>query len=182
MLHTASGEPVNSGPNAWLFVLRDSTIFATDKKTDPPRYVFFFSFFLFLLCQVCCTSIWRVGVQMCAALPAGWACLFVILIGGSYTLALGWFCVIFQREQTSSRMSLRALSSGYPDKPQLDIFSAYAPYVQVYIFAVPLHGIDPRPPLSFLLRRVLSGSTTLAFSGVGTWRRPVCWWPRMGCW
>ncbi|CAM9997641.1 unnamed protein product, partial [Ascophyllum nodosum] len=38
MLHTAKGEPVNSGPNAWLFVLRDRTIFATDKKTDPPRF------------------------------------------------------------------------------------------------------------------------------------------------
>lgn len=37
MLRTAEGEPVNSGPNAWLFVLRDETIFATDKKTDPPR-------------------------------------------------------------------------------------------------------------------------------------------------
>ena len=39
MLHTSRGEPVNCGPNAWLFVLRDKTIFATDKKTDPPRYV-----------------------------------------------------------------------------------------------------------------------------------------------
>ena len=37
MLYTAGGEPVNCGPNAWLFVLRDNTIFATDKKTDPPR-------------------------------------------------------------------------------------------------------------------------------------------------
>lgn len=40
MLYTAGGKPVNCGPNAWLFVLRDHTIFATDKKTDPPRYVY----------------------------------------------------------------------------------------------------------------------------------------------
>lgn len=39
LLHTAEGKPVDSGPNAWLFVLRDQTIFATDKKTDPPRFV-----------------------------------------------------------------------------------------------------------------------------------------------
>lgn len=38
MLYTAKGKPVDSGPKAWLFVLRDRTIFATDKKTDPPRY------------------------------------------------------------------------------------------------------------------------------------------------
>lgn len=37
ILHTAQGAPVDCGPNAWLFVLRDRTIFATDKKTDPPR-------------------------------------------------------------------------------------------------------------------------------------------------
>lgn len=37
MLYTAKGKPVDSGPKAWLFVLRDRTIFATDKKTDPPR-------------------------------------------------------------------------------------------------------------------------------------------------
>lgn len=39
MLHTAQGTPVDCGPNAWLFVLRDRTIFASDKKTDPPRWV-----------------------------------------------------------------------------------------------------------------------------------------------
>ncbi|CAN0281825.1 unnamed protein product [Ectocarpus sp. 12 AP-2014] len=38
ILHTAQGEPVNCGPSAWLFVLRDQTLFATGKKTDPPRY------------------------------------------------------------------------------------------------------------------------------------------------
>ncbi|CAB1108709.1 unnamed protein product [Ectocarpus sp. CCAP 1310/34] len=38
ILHTAQGEPVNCGPSAWLFVLRDQTLFATGKKTDPPRF------------------------------------------------------------------------------------------------------------------------------------------------
>ena len=38
MYHRTTGEPVNTGSDGWIFVLRDQKLWAAEKKTDaPPR-------------------------------------------------------------------------------------------------------------------------------------------------